>query len=69
MILFFHNGAQLIDVSVVIEFSKEIWKVALVSKRLTASVTMSITFVFPQKIVLGYLFHKVLFIASFDLFY
>ena len=47
MILFFHNGAQLIDVSVVIEFSKEIWKVALVSKRLTASVTMSITFVFP----------------------
>ena len=69
MILFFHNGAQLLDVSVVIEFSKEIWKVALVSKRLKASATASITFVFPQKFVLGYLFRKVLLIASFDLFY
>ena len=67
--MFFHDGAQLLDVSVAIEFSKEIWKVALVSKQLTASVTVSITFVFPQKFVFGYLFHKVPFIASFDLFY
>ena len=67
--MFFHYGAQLLDVSVAIEFSKEIWKVALVSKQLTASVTVSITFVFPQKFVFGYLFHKVPFIASVDLFY